>query len=149
LNTEIYQVDVQSIIPIRHQVLRKGKPLSTCHFQGDNLSDTFHFAAYFNDEIAGCVSLMLKSNTKIEDDQSYQLRGMAVLENHQNKEIGKHLLKHSEQFLGSKGIKTIWCNVRIKAKPFYSKNGYKTIGKTFEIPDVGPHILMYKALVDA
>ncbi len=146
MKTEIYQTEVQSILSIRHQVLRKERPLSTCHFNGDNLSDTFHFAAYINDEVVGCVSLMLKSNPEIEDKQSYQLRGMAVLENHQKKEIGKQLLNHSEQFLSSKAIKTIWCNVRIKAKVFYSKYGYKAVGKSFEIPDVGPHILMYKKL---
>ncbi|RRO12504.1 GNAT family N-acetyltransferase [Flavobacteriaceae bacterium 14752] len=139
-------VDAKSILKIRHQVLRKGRPLSTCHFNGDNLSDTFHFAAYINDEVVGCVSLMLKSNSKIQDKQSYQLRGMAVLEKYQGQKIGQQLLHHAEKHLISKNIKLVWCNVRIKAIPFYRKNQYQQLGDDFNIPEVGPHVLMFKSL---
>lgn len=149
MDVEIKPVDVQSILSIRHQVLRQGKPISSCHFDGDNLKTTYHIAAYIQNEIVGCVSLMSKTHSKIQFSKTYQLRGMAVLENHQGKKIGRQLLLASEACLKPKNISAIWCNVRIKAVTFYKKYGYIEIGKPFEIPEVGEHILMFKSMENA
>lgn len=146
MKLEFKLVDVKSILNIRHQVLRQGQPLSSCHFKGDNLSSTFHYAAYKQDEIVGCISIMQNAHDDIKDNNAYQLRGMAVLEQYQGQKIGQQLLFHAEQHLVSKNIKLVWCNVRIKAIPFYSKNQYHQIGDEFNIPEVGPHVLMFKSL---
>ncbi|MBS3738833.1 GNAT family N-acetyltransferase [Mesohalobacter halotolerans] len=139
-------VDAKSVLNIRHQVLRKGRPLSTCHFLNDKSSSTYHIAAIYRGEAIGCVSLMQKTHDKIKDSKAYQLRGMAVLNKYQGKKIGKNLLEHAEEHLSSKQVKTIWCNVRIKAISFYKNNQYQQLGDEFNIPEVGPHVLMFKAL---
>lgn len=149
MSLKIKQVDVKLITPIRHRVLREGKPISTCYFDGDNLPETYHFAAFSKHQTIGCLSLMPKSHDKISGSNLYQLRGMAVLENYRGKNIGRDLLKQAEQHLISKNITNIWCNVRVKAIPFYSKNFYIKLGNTFNIEGVGLHVLMYKILNNA
>ena len=40
----------------------------------------------------------------------------------------------------------LWCNARLIAVEFYKKLGLQTIGKEFDISDIGPHYLMYKKM---
>ena len=42
---------------IRQEVLRKGKPIETCYFNGDNDSSTTHFGLFENEKIIGVVSV--------------------------------------------------------------------------------------------
>ncbi len=44
---EIKQINGLETIPIRHIVLRKGKPIETCTFPEDNLNSSFHFGLYY------------------------------------------------------------------------------------------------------
>lgn len=144
MTVDFKSVDAKTILNIRHRVLRQGKPIDSCHFNGDNAATTYHIAAFTQDKIIACVSLINNTNKDLQDQQTYQLRGMAVLENYQGQKIGQDLLTQAEKQLVSINIKTVWCNVRIKAIPFYKKNHYFQIGEIFNIPEVGPHVLMYK-----
>jgi predicted GNAT family N-acyltransferase len=40
----------------------------------------------------------------------------------------------------------IWCNARLSAVRFYEKLGFETRGDEFDIPDVGPHVVMWRTL---
>lgn len=141
---EVRQISAAETIPIRHRVLRKNKAVETCYFTGDKDLNTFHLGVFFNAELAGICTLV-KNNKEIHQDVfSHQLRGMAVLEEYQGSHIGKTLMEFLPEFLTSKGIFQIWCNARISAVSFYQKFGFTTHGFEFNIPDVGPHRLMYK-----
>lgn len=144
MGLSIQLCSAKDIIPIRHEVLRVGKPISSCHFDGDTNPETLHFVAYRENKKVGCVSFMFKSHPNISSRKSYQLRGMAVLKNSQNQSIGLHLLNYAENYLIQSEAELIWCNVRITAKGFYLKQNFESDGKTFTIPEVGTHVLMYK-----
>ncbi len=140
----IKEVSTDEILPIRQQVLRKGKSFEACLFKGDQLESTYHLGVFFDTKLVGICTLVI-SKKKIENIQfNYQLRGMAVLEKFQSQRIGKAIMEHLPTFLAEKEIDKIWCNARIKAIGFYEKFQFKKVGKAFEIPDVGPHQLMYK-----
>ena len=135
---------VSEIIPIRHLVLRTGRPIETCHFSGDDLEDTLHFKAEYNKQVVGCVSFMKADNPKFDNIGSYQLRGMAVSPQLRGKNVGARLLAFAEDHLKSLEEDFIWCNVREIAIPFYKKQGYNSIGDICEIETIGPHIVMFK-----
>ncbi|MDN3666304.1 GNAT family N-acetyltransferase [Algibacter miyuki] len=143
-NYTVKQIPAEETHAVRHPVLRPGKPIETCVFDGDNLETTLHFGIFSNDDIIGVCSFLKKNNTKHSEVIQYQLRGMAVLNTHQGLGIGHKLLQASESILIKKGTQLIWCNAREVAVKFYNKNGYKTIGKPFNISDIGPHFVMYK-----
>ena len=92
------------------------------------------------------MSFMPKPHPLIDDKNAYQLRGMAILPNFQGQKIGEMLLQKAEQYLKSIKVKTVWCNVRLKAIGFYGKNDFQIISDEFQIPDVGSHVLMFKEL---
>lgn len=146
MKPEFKSTKVENIINVRHKVLRVGKPIESCNFQGDNDSTTLHFGIFKNHNTIACLSLMKAKHDLIGDKSSYQLRGMAVLPQYRGNNLGTQLLLKAEQHMAKSGVKTIWCNVRKTAIQFYVKNHYTQLGNVFDIPNVGPHVLMNKNL---
>ena len=142
----IRKISAQETYTVRHPELRKGKPIESCHFDGDDLDTTSHLGLYENDQIKGVISLFDNNNPLFGDQNQTQIRGMAVLENNQGKGFGRLLVEHSEKILKTQNAPLIWFNARINAVGFYQKMGYKIIGNSFEIPNVGEHYVMWKKL---
>lgn len=142
----IHQIEAEETFCVRQPVLRPGKPIESCHFEGDNLGTTAHFGLYENDEIIGVVSIFKVTNPNFVKKEQYQIRGMAVLENHQRKGIGEQLVKKAEHYVREKKGELIWFNARENAVPFYEKLEYKTKGNPFEICEIGTHFIMLKCI---
>jgi GNAT superfamily N-acetyltransferase len=132
--------------PVRHIVLRAGKPIESCQFQGDELETTNHFGYYINNQIIGVISIFEINNKQFLVQKSFQIRGMAVLPSFQKQGIGEALVKESEKFCTTQKANLIWFNARTTAVGFYQKMGYEIVGSEFEINEVGPHFLMFKYL---
>lgn len=138
--------------PVRHPVLRAGRPINDCHFEGDDLSTTYHLGAYVNEQLKGVASFLMHQDVSIEElktfniKQCYQLRGMAVLNEMQGQHIGKNLINHAEEMLKNKNALALWFNARESAVSFYKKNGYQIVSEPYEIATIGTHYKMYKAL---
>jgi len=129
---------------VRQEVLRKGKPIETCHFNGDDDTTTTHFGLFENENIIGVVSVFKTNSLLFSEKTQFQIRGMAVLENFQSKGYGEQLLKAAENFCWQEKANLIWFNAREKAVSFYKKSGYTVLGDSFNIPDVGIHFVMFK-----
>ncbi len=132
--------------PIRHAILRAGKPLASCKFDGDDLGTTLHIGAYQNTNLVGVATLLNAKNTELEDVVSYQLRGMAIREDQQGKGLGKKIINYAETILQEKHVLLLWMNARESAIPFYENCGYTKSGRIFDIQKVGPHVVMFKKL---
>lgn len=141
---QIRQISASEIIIVRHPVLRKGRSIESCVFKGDQEKTTFHFGYFENEKIIGVVSLFESKNGTFIVEKQFQIRGMAVLENHQKKGIGNALIVHCEKFATKQKAALIWFNAREKAVPFYIKMGFQISGTPFEIDTIGIHYLMYK-----
>ncbi len=143
---EIKKISSKDTYAVRHPVLRKDKPIEDCVFKDDDLETTVHLGLMFKSELVGVATFLKNSNIVFAEKNQYQLRGMAVLETFQGYKFGALLLEHGEQLLIHKKVERLWFNARKNAVPFYEKHGYKIIGDTFEIPNVGIHYVMTKML---
>lgn len=132
--------------PVRHPVLRKGRPLEDVYMEADEKESTFHLGIYYKEKIVGVASFMEDTYPKFKGVQS-RLRGMAVLPEYRKKGLAELLLKKGEELLIEKGRTLLWFNARIVALNFYKNLGYKTMGEVFEIPLVGQHYVMKKELI--
>lgn len=152
MNIEIRSISAIETYPVRHPVLRAGRPIEDCHFKGDELPTTLHVGAFIDEKIAAVATFLLHKDTTVielqhhENEKCYQLRGMAVLEEMQGKQLGKKLLENGEHLLKKNNGTALWFNARINAVPFYEKQGYKVISEAFEIVPIGIHYKMYKSL---
>ena len=144
--TIIKKISPSETYLVRLPVLRKGKSIESCQFEGDDLETTEHFGLFLCQELVGIVSLFNKSNSIFLENNQCQIRGMAVLDRHQKKDFGKALIKHCEQECKNHGTVLIWFNARMVSTGFYEKMGYQRIGFPFTIPDVGKHITMFKKI---
>ena len=140
------KVNSNDLLPIRSKILRNNANYDYCKYKGDNLDSSFHIGAYVSNKIVGGVSVIKKKSTYKNLTNSYQLRGMCVLEDFQNKGIGEKILKEAEKHCKILKIKNIWMNARVKAANFYLKLNYIDLGFRYEIKDIGLHYFLYKKL---
>jgi GNAT superfamily N-acetyltransferase len=144
----IKQVNAAAILTVRQAVLRQGLPIEASIFDKDEDRHTAHFGAFIGDTVIGCASLVRNAHARFSPEftQIAQLRGMAVLPGHRDSGIGGLLLRAVETKATEDGIEVLWFNARIKAVPFYEKNGYIKEGDAYEIEGVGTHYFMFKIL---
>lgn len=139
----VKKISALETYPVRHPMLRAGRPLSDCAFDLDNEDSSFHLGLYHKNDLIGVSSFMLNSNSYFDEKLQYQLRGMAILKAYQKKGLGKLLLEAGEKEV-SKTCSRLWFNAREIAIKFYENSGYKKIGKPFIIEGIGTHFVMTK-----
>jgi len=138
------QISSQDTFAVRQPVLRPGKGIETCVFDGDDLPTTVHFGIFDDEALVGIISVFKASSPYFNETEQFQIRGMAVLESEQKKGLGEKLVLEAEAYIAQNKGKRIWFNAREIAVGFYKKMGYDIIGDQFNIPDVGPHYVMHK-----
>ena len=143
---EIRKITASETFSVRHPVLRPGKAIETCHFEGDALKSTRHFGYFEGDSLAGVASLFHANSDLFPEIEQFQLRGMAVLPEYQKKGIGEKLVFQAEKEAKNRYGELMWFNAREIAVPFYEKLGYEIIGEPFDIGDIGKHLVMFKKL---
>lgn len=146
MNYNIKHITPKEVYIVRHPVLRAGKPIESCIFEGDDFKTSFHLGIYTQNYLVGVCTFMKNNHPLLTEAFQYQLRGMAVLDEYQGLGLGAIILTYGETLLKEKNIDIIWCNAREKASKFYKKIGYKIIGDPFDIKDIGLHYIMCKVL---
>ena len=142
----IRKVKASNIRTIRHRNLRQGKPYSTTSYKRDEENNTFHLACILNKEIISCATFYPENNKLFPNQKAYRLRGMATDNNYRKRGIGKKIMLQAFEEIKKGGGTLLWCNARLVAVEFYKKIGLKIIGEQFDIPEIGPHYLMYKKI---
>lgn len=141
-NIEIKKITSKTSYIVRHPVLRPGKPIESCRFEGDDLDSTTHYGLFDNENLCAVASIFTSKSALVPHSNQFQLRGMAVLEHQQGKGFGADLLQHIfKEYVQNEQI-AIWFNARIIAVPFYEKQGCKVISEGFEIEGIGTHFVM-------
>lgn len=129
------------------------------HFEGDDDPETLH-ALWEDDGVPVAVLTMMarafpESHTSLpgapdlrDQANAWQFRGMAVLPQAQGTGIGQRLLNYAivSAALTRPERKLAWCNARRTAANFYAKCGWYEVGPDWEIPDIGPHVVMWRPM---
>lgn len=144
MKIHIEEVNVEEILPVRQTVLRNGKPREECFFEGDLAEETIHLALYVDEKLSAIATILKDKSHKIEAKNQFRLRGMAVIPNMHRKGFGRHLLLYAEDLILQQAPATLWFNARASAVKFYQKNNFQIFGEEFDIPNVGPHFLIFK-----
>jgi predicted GNAT family N-acyltransferase len=144
---KIKEIPSKQTLPLRNEILRPGKDISTCIFEGDDAPDTRHFGAI--DEagnIVGVVSVYRNGHPAVHQESAWQIRAMATSIAYRGTGVGSLLLVSAENYARESGGLVIWANARSSAIGFYAKSGYSVISEEFVIDGVGPHYLVIKSL---
>jgi predicted GNAT family N-acyltransferase len=136
LGSDVYR---QSLI-LREAVLRTPLGLRLTEEEFEDDAHRRHFCALSHDSVVGSVSL------RPVDEETIQLRQMAVAEDRRRERIGAELLDCAERFARKEGFKRIVLNARLGAERFYARFGYQVQGEPFDENTI-PHVRMRKDLV--
>ena len=142
--TELVLVDAEAVRPLRQEVLRPGQPPENSVYPQDADSRTMHAAVRLEDggEIVAVGTLLPDPRDK--DDAAsevWRIRGMAVDPDRRRMGFGAQVLKMLQAVVQARGG-GVWANVRTPAREFYAAHGFEAHGEEYELPGIGPHVLM-------
>lgn len=143
---KVLRISAQDTYDIRHQMLRQGRPKEEVHFPHDDDDQTFHLGAFIEGKLVSVASFYFENHPDLPDEYQYRLRGMATLADHQHIGLSSALLKMAFPIIKQNLCTLLWCNARTSAMGFYQKVGFEKVGEEFDIPTVGPHVLMFKSI---
>ena len=135
--------DFQRYYELRWRILRKpwNQPLGS---ERNELDDTsYHVMICEKDRIPLGIGRLHFNNTC-----EAQIRYMAVDDGYQQKGAGSIIVNALEKYAKEKGAHYIILNARENAVPFYIKNGYEVIEKSYLLFDDIQHYKMKKLLKD-
>ncbi|OBX21410.1 MULTISPECIES: GNAT family N-acetyltransferase [Bizionia] len=141
-NYSVKRISAEETYAVRQSILRAGRPIDDCVFEGDTLESTFHLGLYFKASLIGVATYIKNKNAVFPEESQYQLRGMAILKKHQKKGLGTLLIQAGEAELLKMKVDRLWFNAREVATKFYTNHGYKIQGDSFNIESIGIHFLM-------
>ena len=72
---EIKKISSLETYPVRHEVLRKGKPIETCQFKGDDDDNTTHFGFFLKDKLVGIISIFKENNNLFPESKNCRQNG--------------------------------------------------------------------------
>jgi GNAT superfamily N-acetyltransferase len=132
--------------PLRLRVLRPGGIEEDVHFANDRLEGAFHLGVRIGQHTIAVGSFYPEAHPTLKAWRPFRLRGMASHPDFQNQGAGSRLLRFALEHLQGQRADLLWCNARIRAVPFYEREGLVTDGPPFEIPGIGTHYLMYRSI---
>jgi GNAT superfamily N-acetyltransferase len=71
---------------------------------------------------------------------------MATRHDVQGQGIGSMVLNAALDHVAAGGGDLLWCNARVGAIGFYERAGFRTWGDVWVIPDIGPHVVMWRRI---
>lgn len=159
---DVRAVEASALWALRQRVLRPHQTIDQMRYPGDDDPDTAHFAAFAPGEgaPAAIVSLyraplrdgppraVLSGDWALvaQGQDAWQFRAMASAPEHRGRGAGAAVLAGLIAHARARGGKLLWCNARLGAVGFYERFGMGVVGERFEIPQIGPHVVMVLAL---
>jgi GNAT superfamily N-acetyltransferase len=152
----ILPITAEDTYPLRHQVLWPHKSLSAVHLPSDSTS--IHLGAFADEEIGssakhspiGVITICLsKRENKLPlptEEVEAQFRKFAVAPEWQGRGVGSKLLEHAAVVARDAGARTMWCDARTSALPFYQRCSMQTEGSPFMRKEV-EYVKMRRVLV--
>ena len=141
--------------PLRQAVLRPHQTIEQLRLPSDELVSTRCFAAFDEaGEVIGTSQVALEDPAFDAGDighavlPSWRLRGMATRADARSSGVGTALLGRAIGYVAGQGGRVLWCHARLPAVNFYARAGFRTYGVPWEEPDIGPHVVMWRSMVD-
>lgn len=131
---------------LRHAVLKPFQPVEELIYPGDDAPDSLHVGAFQADQIVGIASVSRQPPPDRDDGDTWQLRGMAPTPEVRRQGYGAALIAACIEHVARHGGSAIWCNARVSAIPFYQSLGFAITSDVFEIPQTGPHVVMWRTI---
>jgi len=100
-------------------------------------ADAFAVGAFDADELVA-VGLVAPDG----QPGGWRIRGMATAPAARGRGAGTAVLDALLEHALTHGARRIWCNARTPARSLYERAGLRVVSEEFELPMIGPHVVM-------
>jgi GNAT superfamily N-acetyltransferase len=76
----------------------------------------------------------------------WRVRGMATVSGERGRGVGRGVLDALLEHALTNGGTRVWCNARVAARSFYERAGFNACSDVFDVPPIGPHLMMERDL---
>jgi GNAT superfamily N-acetyltransferase len=132
-------VAVEQTRSLRRQVLRPHQTVA--ELAAHEPPDAFALGAFDSDRLVA-VGLVGPEGEPGE----WRVRGMATLPDFRGRGAGSAVLAGLLDHAREHGATAVWANVRRPARTLYERADMKVVSDQFELPDIGPHVVMRRPL---
>ena len=142
MSLEVRRAKAEEIFPLRHAVLRPGRPVSASVYGEDD--SAVHVGAWDDGLLVGCATVFPDpwqgSADRPAEPAAWRLRGMAVDPSRHRTGVGREVLAAAVAAAVEAGAPMLWANARVAALSFYEAGGWVVAGDEFITQDTGlPH----------
>lgn len=142
---DIRPISAAETRPLRHALLRPHQPAERLVYPGDDAPQTLHAGAFLGGRLVGIASVTPGPSNGAAWPAPWQLRGMATAPEVRGRGYGRALIVACLAHIAAHGGRTLWCNGRTSALPFYRALGFQAHGEEF-LSDTGPHYVLWRAV---
>ena len=142
-------VHAADVRPLRGSVLRPGQAPEELVYPGDDHPAALHAAVRDpagGGTIVGIATVTPEGHPADPRPGDWRLRGMATAPEARGRGMGAVLLGACLDHARSRGGGRVWCNARVTAEGFYLRAGFEPEGARFDLPGIGPHVVMAVSL---
>ena len=125
------EVPVDVVLPLRHRILREGRPFEAARSKQDGKAGTVHFAALDGDTVVGAITTFPEDTPLAPRRRADRIRSMAVADGWRKAGIGKMLMQAVVDLARRRGAEVLWANGRDTALGFYERIGFRAVGEGF------------------
>jgi uncharacterized OsmC-like protein/predicted GNAT family N-acyltransferase len=143
VGADIRRIAADDTYALRQSLLRPHQNIDEMNYPGDLHPDTVHFGAYLDGTLVGIASLYQEQPADWPlMGRGFKLRGMATTPEARGLGLGSALLRTCHAHARVNAASAVWCSARLNAEGFYSRHGFVRQGDPFDLPAIGPHVLM-------
>jgi GNAT superfamily N-acetyltransferase len=128
-------VEVEQTRRLRQAVLRPHETLE--ELAGSEPADAFAVGAFDGGRLIA-VGLVAPDG----QPGGWRIRGMATSPLARGRGAGTAVLEALVGHAKTHGARRVWCNARTPARSLYERAGLRVSSDEFELPDIGPHVVM-------
>lgn len=128
-------VSLERTRALRQAVLRPHEAVE--EMVSSESSEAFAVGAFDGEELVS-VGLIAPDG----EPGAWRIRGMATTPAARGEGAGTGVLDALLDHARAEGARRIWCNARTPACRFYERAGFRVISDEFELPMIGPHLVM-------
>ncbi len=127
---------------LRSSVLRPNQDIAACRYAGDDEPEARHLAVSTS---AGDIVAIGTYHPQSRPDgptPGGRIRGMATHPSFRARGCARAILRGLLIHACWLEVDEVWCNARTGAEALYERAGFETISDVFELPKIGPHVVM-------
>ena len=151
----VREITAEATRPVRHAVLWPHKPdAAACVIAGEEEAGVGHLGAFDGaGRLVGVCSLFPQRSERFPEalppaDPVYRLRVMGTRSEVRGLGAGAALVEEACRWAAGHGAHWLWCDAREVALGFYARMGFGFLSETYDVPEIGPHRMMARRLVE-